>query len=125
MSGGSEKRDPKTLNIGAVTMQLRITIGASGAVTSTVGYGASSVAKNTTGVYDITLDRAWGKVQHLNGSVIRASGATLHPILRADYDPASVGKTLQFYTVIAAGTATEPSSGDIILLDVVFDDFGL
>lgn len=122
MPGGSEKRLPRCLNPGSVTMQLRITIGGSGAVTSTVGYGATGAAKNTTGVYDVTLDRKWGKVQSLKGSVIRAAGANLTPILRADY---SASTTLQFHTIIADGTSTEPSSGDIILLDVTFDDQGL
>lgn len=121
MAGG-EKRQPLCLNPGSVTMCLKITIGASGAVTSTVGYGASAVAKNTTGVYDVTLDRKWGAVQHIDGSVQRASGATLHPRLAAAY---SASTTLQFQTVIAAGTATEPSSGDVIFLYVIFDDAGL
>jgi hypothetical protein len=125
MSGGSQKRQPLCLNPNETAMRLKILIGASGAVTSTTGYGAVSVAKNTTGTYDITLDRKWPAVQYIDGSVQRASGATLHPRLAATYDPASVGTTLQFLTVIAAGTATEPSSGDVIYLTVIFDDFGL
>lgn len=100
-----------------IAVELAITIGASGAVTSTAGEGGFTVAKNTTGVYDITLPHKFTAVRFLGGNVLRASGATLHPRQSAVYAGAS---TVQFSTVIAAGTATEPSSGDVIQLRVVF-----
>lgn len=100
--------------------RLQIVIGASGAVTSVAG-GPVTVAKNTTGVYDITLPRKFTKVRHFSGRVHRASGADLTPRLAAQYTPS---RTLTFSTIVTAGTATEPSSGDFIDLDIVFFDEG-
>jgi len=120
MPGGSERRNGAVLNVGAVTMQLAIVIGGSGAVTSFKGFGATGVAKNGTGTYDITLNRKWGRVQCIHGSVQRAgAAAVLVPRTKATYTPST---TLQFETVVTAGTATDPASGDIIFLDVTFDD---
>jgi len=102
---------------GTDAVELAITIGASGAVSSVAGKGGFTVAKNTTGVYDITNPHKFTAVRYFEGSVQRASGATLHPRLEATYTPST---TLQFKTVVAAGTATEPSSGDIVFVRVVF-----
>jgi hypothetical protein len=106
---------------GLVSLRLKITIGSSGAVSAYEGYGGVPVL-NTTGIYDITLDRGHGKLYCFTGSVIRASGSALQPILRADYTVGST--TLEFYTVVDAGTATQPSSGDIIVIEAVFRDAG-
>lgn len=115
----ADRRWPSCLNPGSVAMQLKIPIGASGAVGTVKGMGIVSVVKNTTGVYDVTLDRKYAAVQHFSGSVLRASGATLVPVLVTDYSPST---NLQFTTQIAAGTPTQPSDGDIIFLNAVFDD---
>ncbi len=107
---------------GLVVLDLKIAIGASGAVSSVKGYGASC-AKNTTGVYDLTLDRGYARIISFDGSCLAASGALNHPVLKADYTAGST--TLQFQTCVQAGTATEPASGDFILLTIVFDADGL
>ena len=102
---------------GTLAVELAITIGASGAVSSVAGKGGFTVAKNTTGVYDITNPHKFTSVRYLDGSVQRATGATLHPRLEATYTPST---TLQFKTVVSAGTATEPSSGDIVYVRIVY-----
>lgn len=111
------------MNPGEVHLKLKIPIGASGAVGTVDGFGVVSVAKNTTGVYDITLDRGYVKLLYFDGSCIAATGALNHPVLKTDYTSGST--TLQFQTVVQAGTATEPANGDTILLDIVFDKTGL
>lgn len=114
------KRIARTMNPDECWLHLRIPIGASGATGTVVGFGVTAVAKNTTGVYDITLDRGYAKIVSFDGSIIAASGALNHPVLKADYTAGSL--TLQFQTCVQAGTATEPASGDIILLDICFSD---
>lgn len=114
------KRFARTMNPEEVWLHVKIPIGASGATGTIVGYGVTAVAKNTTGVYDITLDRGYAKLISFDGSCIAASGALNHPVLKADYTAGSA--TLQFQTCVQAGTATEPASGDIILLDICFSE---
>ncbi len=116
------KRYSVCLNPGMVLLSLKIPIGASGAVGTMHGIGVTC-AKNTTGVYDLTLDRGYQRLISFNGTCIAATGAINHPQLKADYTAAST--TLQFQTLVQAGTATEPASGDTIMLDIVFDEMGL
>lgn len=116
------KRQDASLNPGQVRIDLKIPIGASGATGTIVGRGATCV-KNTTGVYDLTFDRGFKRLVSFDGSCIAAAGALNHPVLKADYTAGSTA--LQFQTVVQAGTATEPASGDKILLTIVMDDIGL
>lgn len=103
-------------------LRLAITIGAAGAVASFRGTGASAVARTGAGTYEITLDRAWPSVHGLHGAVQRASGAVLTPRKKAAYDPATHGRKLAFEVVVAAGTATDPSSGDVVEVNAVLID---
>ncbi len=119
----TDKRMLRGLNPGECYLNVKIPIGATGATGTVVGKGIVSVAKNTTGVYDIVLDRGYKQLVSFDGSCIAATGALNHPVLKADYTPGSTA--LQFQTVVQAGTATEPASGDIILLDIIMDADGL
>ncbi len=108
---------------GLGVIALKATIGASGAVSSWDGFGVSNFAKNTTGVYDITLNQGFRKVVYFDGSCIATTGALNHPVLDVDYTEGST--TLQIATRVQAGTDTEPASGDKICVFVLFDLLGL
>ncbi len=117
------KRYSQTLNTGEVHLYLKIPIGASGATGTIVGKGVSAVAKTATGLYDVTLDRGYARLLYLDGTCIATTGALNHVVLDADYTAGST--TLSFATRVQAGTDTEPASGDVILLHLVFDELGI
>ncbi len=117
----TDKRMGRSLNNGEVHVCGTIAIGASGATGALTGCkGIVSVTKNTTGVYDIVLDRGYAKLFKFDGCSIAATGALNHPVLKTIYVAGST--SLQFQTVVQAGTATEPASGDYIMLDMVFGE---
>lgn len=120
----SNKYGKECLSPGTVDLDLKITIGASGAVSAVSGYGQDGVAKNNTGIYDVTLDRGYNALRCLVGSVQTANTTAASLEVRpVAYTAGST--TLEFRTIVDAGTATEPASGDVIFLHVVFDELGL
>lgn len=117
----TDARMQRALNNGEIHIRATIPIGASGATGTIVGgKGIVSVTKNTTGVYDIVLDRGYAKLFYFDGICIAATGALNHPVLKTGYTAGST--SLQFQTVVQAGTATEPASGDSIMLTIVFGE---
>ena len=124
MSQESNKYEQTCLSPGTVKLDLKLTIGASGAVSTVNGYGQDGAAKNTTGIYDVTLDRGYNALRCLTGSVQTANVAATALFVRpVAYTAGST--TLEIATIVNAGTATEPASGDVILLTAVFDELGI
>ena len=105
---------------GVEKLSLYIPIGASGAVGTMHGFGATC-AKANTGIYTLTLNKGYARVLGFYGTVHRANGTNviMVPRLPADYTAGAL--TLNFETVINSGVATEPSSGDFITLTIEFD----
>lgn len=120
-------RQDKALNAGQVRMNIALTIGASGAVSSFKGAGladASPPVRASAGTYTITLDRQYaGGLVGFGGGFKRAAGATLQPTITSGDGSSSAVLTVQ--TQVAAGTATDPSSGDVVYLEFVFDEQGV
>jgi len=109
---------------GTSEMDLRITIGGSGAVSSVAGHGQDGVAVGATGVYNVTLERGYNSLRYCAGSVMTANATAVALEVRpVAYTAGST--TLTFRTIVDAGTATQPASGDVIFLHVVFDELGL
>lgn len=75
-----------------------------------------SIARNSAGQYTVTLPRIYRTLVGVRGSWIRPSGATL----QLDVDASTVdsdGKLI-LESRVAAGTATDPTSGDKLLLEI-------
>lgn len=124
----AEKRTSRHTKPGMVCQELMFTIGASGAVTTYAGsVGVSSIAKAATGKYTVTLDRGFAALHFAHGEVIRASGGRLFPgcdgSTASGYTAGSTTFTLRIDD--QAGTATEPSSGDLVRANVWFDELDI
>lgn len=121
----SQGRD---VNPYTLRFDLQLTVGAAGAITSVRGFGLSDAAlvsamRNSAGNYTLTLDQQYGgKILRLGGGVQRVTGAVLMPV-RVSGD-ANASTAIIFETRVAAGTATDASSGDIIELELVIDELG-
>jgi len=93
-----------------------------------VRFGATSVSKVQTrevksfvrtgaGAYTVTLPRKYRTLIGIRGSWVRPAGATLQADVDAD-NVASAG-TLVIESRVAAGTATDPSDGDVLMLEIL------
>lgn len=85
-----------------------LTFGSSGAVTLTSGVGVSSVVKNATGDYTITLQDKYNSLKFLEGILLKSVAEDIRIQLYAN-NVASTG-AVSFYTLTGA-VATNPSSG--------------
>lgn len=121
----SQARD---VNPYTLRFDLQLTVGGTGAITAVRGFGLSdailvAAMRNSAGNYTLTLDQQYGgKVLRLGGGVQRVTGAVLTPV-RVSGD-GNASPAIIFETRIAAGTATDPSTGDIIELELVIDELG-
>lgn len=96
-------------------LAIQVTFGSS-AVASYKGQ-ALAFERNSAGNYDLTLPMPYLKVLSLEQGWKRASGAILQARL---VDVSAIGTTgvLVLETVVNAGTATDPSNGDVLYLTV-------
>jgi hypothetical protein len=102
-------KDLKTTSPFLVAVVGKATIGASGAVTSQIGKGAT-VARTGTGVYTVTID-ARGGVPDIVYASIRSMGATAYV---AAIGAPNVATGVVTFTISAAatpGTAVDPATG--------------
>jgi hypothetical protein len=122
--GHDIKRISQRMKPGMVGVDVYVTIGASGAVTSYAGsVGVTSVAKSATGKYLVTMERGYADYHHTEGESIRASGDRLFFGVDSSYTAGS--STITIRTDIANGTATEPSSGDKLRFTMWFDELDI
>lgn len=117
------ERNPGGLRI----MRLIWTItGASGAIGTKVGFGLDDQAppaRTAAGTYRLTLDKACKRLVDLKVSFKRATGTA---VLHADHisGDASTSRDIVFETKVAAGTPTDPASGDVLYITLVIDEQG-
>lgn len=108
------------------TFHLRVIYG-SAAVSSAEGFGGIAVADTATGKMTITFPRTYRKLMGFRwGWGKCAAGAVLFPVILTDTvatDNGSGQGTVVVETRTEAGTATDPASGDELLLefDVTLD----
>lgn len=108
------------------TYHLRVIYG-SGAPASAEGFGGIAVADSATGKMTITFPRTYRKLMGFRwGWGKCAAGAVLFPVILTDSvatDNGSGQGTVVVETRTEAGTATDPASGDELLLefDVTLD----
>jgi hypothetical protein len=102
-----------------VHLYAKLTIGSSGAVTLTRGKGITGVALTATGKYTFTLDDYFHRLLAVNVCTVRATAAGLQGQL--DVDSVSMtAKTFEIGIVdFDTPALTEPTSGDIFLVEIV------
>lgn len=109
-------------------LRVRVTFGASGAITNWRGYGITSVTHGTTGITTFTLPRGYagGNVGFQVCREGAASTAHLFPILTTDNtDSTTQAPTLSVTLTGETGTATDPTSGDVYTFIFDQDEVGL
>jgi hypothetical protein len=115
------KRDKvQVIEQGVTTLYVKLVVGASGAVTSFSGYGIDNLARNATGNYTITLDRKFKKLLGISDTLIQATPQGLKMTVEGN-NVSSAGTIVLEYNT-DAGTATELSSGTIVLFAITVGD---
>lgn len=95
---------------------LDVAIGASGAPTLTRGVGVASIARNSAGLYTITLQDQYSRLMDVRIVQVAAVAEDLKFQLAAESVTTSA-KTIQFRS-IAVATETDPSSGSRLLIQI-------
>jgi hypothetical protein len=113
---------------GLVRLPLALTIGAAGAVTNVRGFGLSDATPpvfTSTGRYTLTLDQQYGGAfVYVMITLKQATGvATL--VGRHISGNGNDTATIIIETAVAAGTVTNPATGDIIYVELAIDENGL
>lgn len=92
-----------------------VTIGASGAVTSTVSAGVATVAKSATGRYTVTLQDKYVRLLHV--SVVHINATTEDLQWHVTAEDVANAKTIGLVAHDAA-TDTDPASGTKLLIKI-------
>lgn len=142
MSSRNEYRDQGQLEPGVIKRYARIAIGASGAPTfSTTGgpsgqnhnKGLASISRTSAGLYVLTFQDTFQRVLGLEGVFTSSTGIPAAPApvcLKTDSVGTRVspnGGTLTFTTGAFSGgsgafVATDPGSGEILLLEITLSN---
>lgn len=118
------KRNPNmAIEQGVTTLYCKLTVGGTGAVSASSGYGLTSIVRNSTGNYTITLDRAFKKLLSVVPTVIEGTPQGLEMTVTDDSMSSGGAITVEFGT--DGGTATDPSSGQLIIFAITVADTGL
>lgn len=118
------KRNPvQAIEQGVTTVYAKLTVGATGAVSASSGYGLSSIVRNSAGNYTITLDRKFKKILSVVPTVIEGTPQGLEMTVTDDSMSSGGALTVEFGT--DGGTATDPSSGQIIIFAITVADTGM
>lgn len=79
-----------------------------------------TVTRTAAGTYTVTLPRQVATCLLVGGGLKRAAGATLQPVMTTVPTTTNGVTTFTLITAVAAGTATEPSTGDELHLELAF-----
>lgn len=112
-----------SLEKGVVQLFAEISFGSSGAPTLVRGKGVASVAKASTGVYTVTLQdtyqRTLGVASTWKGS---AAPAGVLVALGVDNVATAGAPALSLKIWDEAGSATEPASGEAVLVEITLSN---
>lgn len=93
----------------------RVAIGSTGAPTLTRGQGITSIVRNNTGLYTITLQDAFVQLVGVDVTQLSASALTA-PLQQIVSQDVSSAKTVVVQFRNAADAATDPASGSILFI---------
>lgn len=117
------KRNPAMgIEQGITTLYFKLTVGSTGAVTSSSGYGLTSITRNDVGEYTLLLDRKYKKLLSVVPTIIQATTQGLSFVVDTD-SIASAGSIRVALSVDAV--ATDASSGTLILFAITVADTGM
>jgi len=91
----------------------KLTIGGTGAVTLTEGYGFASCTRVSQGLYRLTLQDAYRKLKSFRAVVVSSSAEDL--TFQVKLETVATTKLVEFFT-LASGSVADPASGDVILV---------
>ncbi len=100
----------------------KVTIGASGAPTLVAANskGVKSIVRNGAGDYTITLQDNYPALLMMKHVINSGSSAPASPGMYIKADTSSAATPAINFIMNAAGTATDPASGEIVYLQMVF-----
>ncbi len=96
-------------------LYLKVSFGASGAPTIVSGYGFVSITRNSAGDYSVVLDQKYYSLKFVEGIFLWSTAQDIRLQLKSEAINAS--NTFSFFTLTGA-SATDPSSGNSLLLKV-------
>ncbi len=97
----------------------KVTIGATGAPTLTIGKGITSISRTSAGLYVITLQDTSAKLLEVSQSIISGASAAAAPMFNVVSEAvATTGLITVQYRAIDNSTATDPASGEVLLLRI-------
>lgn len=109
-----------SLEVGVVKLWCSITVGATGAVTTSSGKGIASVTRNSAGNYTVALSDTYNSLLHASWSLLHSASsdpATVGVFMRTASQAVSSGTApavvLQCFTG-DDGAAADPASGAVI-----------
>lgn len=111
-----------TKEVDMVQLFAYVDIGGTGAPTLNVSKskGVASIAHNSAGNYTVTLSDVYAAHMFTNMMLLSSTSRDLtFQLLAVD----AAAKTIQF-VVHAVASATNPTSGDVVLLDIVMKQSG-
>lgn len=105
-------------------LDLKINIGASGAPTVNLGKGLTSITRNSAGNYTLVLKDVHNKLMGVSAAFISGASAPAAPAINVVSEAVN---TVGTQTVViqcrnAAGAATDPASGEVMLLQILCRD---
>lgn len=105
-----------------VVLFAQVAIGASGAPTiaANTGLGISTIVRNSAGNYTITFSNAFATLLDLDVNSISGASAPAAPAFNIVANGVA-SSTLQFQLRNNSGVATDPASGEILLISVTMD----
>jgi len=93
-----------------------ITIGGTGAPTLTTGYGIASITRTSAGLYVLTLTDYYSALKSFSVVHVNSTAEDLKFQVKTN-GISSSSKSITFFT-LAVGTATDPTSGDVLLVKI-------
>lgn len=112
----------------AVVLRLSVSFAGSGAPTivSGTGMGISGITRNSAGDYSIALSHAFAGLMGLSHVFNSGSAAPAAPGMYIKTNSVAVSAAPLVRVVFnAAGTATDPASGEVVLLEILLNDSSL
>lgn len=96
-----------------------VTIGGTGAPTLTIGGGITSISRTSAGLYVITLTDQYNKLLHVSNQAVTSTSAQAAPLMTVVSETVATTKiiTIQF-RAIDNTTATDPASGEVLLIKI-------
>lgn len=112
---GSDREAPPHNNPGCRTVTVSWTVVAAGAVGVVSGKGVSVTKQGGAGLYRLVFDRKHVKLVGFVPGMQQAANAVLTPVIKAQQVTSQAnGPGVDIELRVAAGTATDAASGDVV-----------